>query len=176
MEKKMGIEMKIKMTMLTMVFYVLLFILSGRTGGCAEPHAPHQPPPPGAARPASRAAPVAPHQLAPPGAARAAAPLPCGNVIGARRPIAWHGWPGRLTPSAGLAAGLPATYGAQGRATKLAILSQIAAGMGGSPRRWRPKSLPTRSCHRWLSLGHQGGPSPSLRRPRHRSHRKLTFE
>ena len=155
--------MKMKMAMLTIVF---LFCCSRRTGGCAEPHAPHQPPPPAAPRPASRAAPVAPHRLAPPGAARAAAPLPCGNVIGARRPIVWHGWPGRLAPSAGLAAGLPATYGAQGRATKLAILSQIAAGMGGSRRSWRPKSLPTRSCHRWRSLGHQGGAS----RSRHVSH------
>ena len=114
------------------------------------------------------AQPHAPQQLAPLGAARAAAP--CGNVIGARRPIVWHGWPGRLAPSAGLAAGLPATYGAQGRATKLAILSQIAAGMGGSPRRWQRKSLSTRSSHRWSSLGHQGG----AERSRHVSHSGLS--
>ena len=99
-------------------------------------------------------------------AVRAAAPLPCGNAMGARRPIVWHGWPGRLAPAAGLDAGLPATYGIQGQATKSAILSQIAAGMGGSRRSWRPKSLPTRSCHRWRSLGHQGGSA----RSRHRSH------
>ena len=114
-------------------------------------------------------------QLALPGAAhlrfaaRAAAPLSCGNAIGASRPIVWHGWPGRLAPPAGLAAGLPATYGTQGRATKSAILSQIAT--GSWPRRsWRPKSLSTRRRHRWLSLGHQGGPSPSITRARQKPH------
>ena len=115
MEMKMKMAMRMTMEMMMLKTFVLLFRF-GRAGGNRAR---------GLTRRTGRRR---LEQLAPPGAAhlrlaaRAAAPLPCGNAIGARRPVVWHGWPGRLAPSAGLAAGLPATYGTQGRATKSAIM------------------------------------------------------